>query len=370
MSDKRYWLGFNIVPRIGPVRVRALLAFFGSLEAAWHADPSQLAAAGLERRALENLLHVRATISLDEEMEKMQRAGVQMLTWDDAAYPRLLREVDDAPPVLYMRGELQPVDEFAIAIVGTRHATTYGREAAHQLATDLARRQITIVSGLARGIDSEAHKAALQAGGRTIAVMGCGVDIIYPPENRALADRIMASGALVSDYPLGTKPEASNFPPRNRIISGLSLGTVVVEGDENSGALITARFALEQNREVFAVPGNVTYRHSSGTNRLIRDGEAKLIMSVEDILDELNLTMVSQQAEVREIAPENQTEALLMRYLSAEPTHVDDICRAVRLPIAEVTSALTLMELKGMVRQVGGMQYVVAHSSRRAGKGD
>ncbi len=363
MMEKKYWLGFNIVPRIGPVRIRALLKHLGSLEAAWHADSSQLLAAGLDRLALQNLVTIRASISLDEEWEKVERLGVQLVTWEDQAYPRLLREIDDAPPLLYVRGQLSADDEWAVAVVGTRRSTSYGREAAHQIAGDLARNNITVVSGMARGIDSEAHKAALEAGGRTIAVLGCGIDIIYPPENRALAEAILKSGALVSEYPTGTQPEARNFPPRNRIISGLSLGTVIVEGDENSGAMITARFALEQNREVFAVPGNITYKHSGGTNKLIRDGEAKLILSVEDILVELNLSMVSQHAAVREIAPDNETEARLLHHLSSEPIHVDEIRRAVNLPISEVNSALALMELKGMVRQVGGMHYVLAHES-------
>jgi len=363
MTEKKYWLGFNIVPRIGPIRIRALLKHFGTLEAAWHADSSQLLAVGLDRLALQNLVTIRASISLDKEWEKVERLGVQLLTWEDQAYPRLLREIDDSPPLLYVKGQLTAADEWAVAVVGTRRSTSYGREAAHQIAGDLARNNITVVSGLARGIDSEAHKAALEAGGRTIAVLGCGIDIIYPPENRALAEAVLKSGVLISDYPVGTQPEARNFPPRNRIISGLSLGTVIVEGDENSGAMITARFALEQNREVFAVPGNMNYKHSMGTNKLIRDGEAKLILSVEDILVELNLSMVSQHAVVREIMPDNETEARLLRHLSSEPVHVDEIRRAVNLPIAEVNSALALMELKGMVRQVGGMNYVLARES-------
>jgi len=363
MTEKKYWLGFNIVPRIGPVRFRALLEHFGNLETAWHAESAQLSAAGLDRRALANLLAMRGRLSLDEEWDKVARLGAHILTWEDQAYPRLLREIDDSPPVLYVKGELVTTDEWAVAVVGTRRATSYGRDAALQLAGDLARNNITVVSGLARGIDSVAHKAALDAGGRTIAVLGCGVDIIYPAENRGLAKAICESGALISEYPLGTKPEARNFPPRNRIISGLSLGTVVVEGGERSGAMISARYALEQGREVFAVPGNIGRRNSRGANKLIRDSGAKLILSVEDIMVELNLTMVTQHAAVREIIPENQTEALLLRHLYTEPVHVDEIQRQVNLPVSEVSSALALMELKGMVRQVGGMNYVLAHES-------
>ncbi|NLS80151.1 MAG: DNA-protecting protein DprA [Chloroflexi bacterium] len=361
MSDeKKYWLGFNIVPRIGPVRFRALLEQFGSLEAAWHAPAAHLESAGLDRRAIENVVAARANLSLDDEWAKLAAHQVHLLTWQDAAYPRLLKEADDAPPVLYVKGELSAADDWAVAVVGTRRATTYGREVALQLATGLAHNNITVVSGLARGIDGIAHKAALDAGGRTIAVLGCGLDVIYPPEHRALAEAITRSGALVSDYPLGTQPDAHNFPPRNRIISGLTLGSVIVEGDEQSGAMITARFALEQGRDVFAVPGNITYRHSRGTNKLIQNGEAKLILSVEDILVELNLSMVEQQTVMREIIPENDTEERVLRLLSAEPLHIDELRRRANLPIAEISSALALMELKGMVRQVGGMNYVLA----------
>jgi DNA processing protein len=204
-----------------------------------------------------------------------------------------------------------------------------------------------------------AHRACLDAGGRTIAVLGSGVDVIYPQQNTRLAAEIVERGALLSEYALGTRPEARNFPPRNRIISGLTLGTVVVEADLSSGARITAGFAAEQGREVFAVPGSIFARGSRGTNELIQQG-AKMVCAVTDVLEELNLTMVSEQAQARAVIPENQTEAVLLAHLSAEPVHVDELGRALQLPIAEVTSTLALMELKGMVRQVGGMSYVVA----------
>lgn len=360
MEEKRYWLGFNLVPQIGPMRVRALLEAFGSLEAAWHASGTQLQAVGLDRRALQNLTTMRAALDLEQEWAKVERSGISILTWQDKDYPRLLREIADAPPVLYVYGELLPSDDWAIAVVGTRRTTRYGRQVAEQFATDLARAEITVVSGLARGIDSIAHKSALAAGGRTIAVLGCGLDTVYPPENRNLAIEIARQGALISEYPLGTKPEGRNFPPRNRIISGLSLGTLVVEGDVKSGAMITARDALEQSREVFAVPGNVNARQSRGTNSLIRDSAAKLVMTVDDILVELNLNTVQHQAEMRQLVPENAVEARLLQELSTEPVHIDEICQSVGMPVSEVSSSLTLMELKGLVKQVGGMTYVVA----------
>ncbi|MBM4466035.1 MAG: DNA-protecting protein DprA [Chloroflexi bacterium] len=363
MAEVKYWVGFSSVRGIGPMRFRALLDHFGDLETAWLADAQELKEAGLDQRALENLVTARSTISLDKELEKIERQGARVLTWDDPAYPPRLLNIYNPPPVLYVKGEIVDDDQWAVAMVGTRGATVYGKEAARQLAGDLARNGITIVSGLARGIDSEAHRAALDAGGRTIAVLGSGVDVIYPAESRKLAKTVVERGALVSEYPLGTPPEASNFPPRNRIISGLSLGVVIVEAGERSGALITGDFALEQGREVFAVPGNIFRKKSMGTNKLIQQG-AKAVLSVEDILEELNLTMVSQQAEVRAIVPENETEAALLEYITSEPVHVDEIGQKSGLPIAQVSSTLALMELKGMVRQVGGMNYVLAREAR------
>ena len=361
MSDQdiRYWVGFNKVPGIGTARLRALLDYFGDLEVAWHAPSHDLQQAGLDRRSLASLLRVRESLDLDAEMERLQRAGVQVMTWDDARYPPNLRQAYNAPPILYLRGGLKTRDEWAVAVVGTRRASVYGKEAARMVCTGLAQAGVTVVSGMALGIDTVAHRACLDAGGRTFAVLGCGVDVVYPPRNAKLAAEIADRGALISEYALGTRPDGRNFPPRNRIISGLTLGTVVIEGDMGSGALITAGFALEQGREVFAVPGNIFARASRGTNHLIQQG-AKLVTQVGDVLEELNLTMVSEQAQARTVIPENETEAVLLERLSAEPIHVDALGRAVDLPIAQVTSTLALMELKGMVRQVGGMSYVLA----------
>jgi len=361
--DLRYWIGFNKVSGIGATRLRALLDHFGDLELAWQASAHDLHNAGLDQRSLENLLHARRELDLDREVERMQRARVQVLTWEDADYPRNLREIYNAPPVLFVRGKIEKLDEWAVAVVGTRQASVYGKEAARMIGTGLAQAGVTVVSGLALGIDTVAHRTCLDAGGRTIAVLGCGVDTVYPPQNAHLAAEIVERGALLSEFALGTRPEARNFPPRNRIISGLTLGTVVVEADLGSGARITADFAAEQGRDVFAVPGNVFARGCRGTNRLIQEG-AKLVCAVADILEELNLTMVSEQAQVRAVLPENQTEATLLAQLSAEPRHVDDLGRAVGLPIAQVSSTLALMELKGMIRQVGGMSYVLAREGR------
>jgi DNA processing protein len=363
VTDARYWIAFNLVPQIGPVKVQRLLQHFGDLQTAWHANAFDLNAAGLDKRALDNLLTARKQLDLDAELEKIARAGVRVLTLDDSSYPRLLKQIDGAPFVLYVKGELGPDDDWAIAVVGTRRATAYGREVTRRIVTDLARSHVTIVSGLARGIDAEAHRAALDAGGRTLAVLGCGVDIVYPPEHKKLAEQIIARGALISEYPLGTQPDAGNFPPRNRIISGLALGTLIVEGDSVTGARITIEYALEQGRETFAVPGNIFQRTSQGTNGMIQRGEAKLVTRALDILEELNLTMVEQQHAARAALPENETESALFKHLSAEPMHIDDLTRITQLPAATVSSTLTLMELKGLVRQVGGMNYVAAREA-------
>ncbi len=359
MDNLRYWLGFNLVRGIGPVRLRMLLDMFGDIQSAWEASEQVLREMKLDRRSLANFLKMRQQVNLDEVMARVERAGVHVLTWDSPDYPDLLRQISDAPPVLFVRGDITPADEWAVALVGTRKATVYGREAARILATDLAQNRVTVVSGLARGIDSVAHKAALDAGGRTLAVLGSGVDCIYPAEHRKLADAIAENGALISDYPLGTQPESSNCPARNRIISGLSLGVVVVEADFKSGALITADFALDQGREVFAVPGSILSPASAGCNRLLRDG-ASIVTEVGDILETLHLDQLSEKQMAREILPTNPTEAAIIDHLSAEPRHLDELSRETTLPVEVISSTLVMMELKGMTRQVAPLQYVLA----------
>jgi DNA processing protein len=359
-DEAKFWVALSRIPRIGSVRAGRLQAHFGSMEAAWRAGASELRAAGLDQATVTAIVNGRSTISPDDEMERLRKAGVKAYTWLDDEYPRRLKEIDDRPPVLYVRGELLPEDEWAVAVVGTRRATPYGRQAAEHFSTDLARHQITVVSGLARGVDAVAHRAALSAGGRTIAVLACGLDLVYPPEHARLALEVAEHGALISDYPLGTQPRSEFFPRRNRILSAVSLGVLVVEGDVDSGSLITARLALDQNREVFAVPGSIyapTYR---GANKLIREGEAKLVTRTEDILEELNLTMVTQQLELLEVAPDDPTEVKLLGVLSHQPCHIDEVQRASGLPISAVSSALALLELKGMVRQVGPMSFIRA----------
>jgi DNA processing protein len=358
----QYWVGFSRVPGIGPVRLRALLDHLGDVRQAWEASVATLQALGFDRRTIETFVTLRSKMDLAAELERVFQLGVTLLTWDSPNYPSLLRNIPDPPPVLYIKGKLLPRDEWGLAVVGTRRATVYGREATRGLVGGLAAGGVTIVSGLAYGIDTFAHRTALEAGGRTIAVLGSGVDIIYPAENRKLAGLITTNGAVVSEYALGTQPEGGNFPRRNRIISGLSLGVLVVEGSKRSGAMITAGYAAEQGREIFAVPGNILSPKSAGPNQLIQQG-AKLVTTIGDILEELNLTMVTEQAEAREIIPDNEIEAVLLEHLSAEPIHVDELGRATGLPISQVASTLTLMELKGKIRQVGGMNYVIAREA-------
>ena len=300
----------------------------------------------------------RGGISPDGEVERLERAQVKVINWHHPTYPPRLKEISDPPPLLYLRGEILPEDERSVAVVGTRKATAYGREVATVLARDLARNGVTVVSGLARGIDSIAHRASMDAGGRTIAVFGSGLDVVFPSEHTRLAREIEQAGALVSEYPLGTRPKANHFPMRNRIMSGMTLGTLVVEAGNTSGALITVGQALEQNREVFCVPGSIFSPDSQGTNALIRAG-AKLVMDYKDILEELNLTAVAHQIEMRVITePQDENESLLLNYVTHEPIHIDDIRRHVRQPISMGSSTLAMMELKGLIKQVGSMHFV------------
>jgi len=362
-SDVKYWVGFSLIPGIGRVRLAQLVNSFGNLEDAWRAEPAELKRAGLDSRVIHAITSARPKLSLEAEMEKLERYGVEVFSHHDSGYPARLKEIYDYPPILYVRGSLLPENEWCLAVVGTRRATAYGKQVTGEIVTDLARSKITVVSGLARGIDTVAHQSALEADGRTIAVFGCGLDMVYPSENATLARRIMEQGALVSEYPLGTKPRAENFPRRNRIMSGLSLGVLVIEAGKTSGAMITARLALEQNREVFAIPGSILSPSSSGANHLIQEG-AKLVNNYTDILEELNLTAVAHQMEIKEIIPASDTEALLLKQLGSEPTHIDEVCRNSNLSISQVSSTLAMMELKGLVGQVGTMSYVLAREAR------
>jgi len=346
-----------MVKGIGATRLRILMDYFGNIEEAWKASIEQLQLAGISKKLAQALVNFRSQVVLDEVWKRIEAAGISILTWEEQEYPARLHELDQPPPVLYLRGSYLPDDDWAVAIVGTRRVTAYGRQVTEEITRYLSANGITIVSGLARGVDFTSHLAALNAGGRTLAILGSGVDRIYPPEHIRLAERIVSQGALISDYPPGTPPDSTNFPPRNRIISGLAKAVVVVEAGESSGALITAAFAVEQGREVFAVPAGIHAPQSKGANRLIQQG-ARLLMDPQEILEVLNMTQVSEQRNARSVLPADATEAAIFSILSREPRHIDEIRLHSGLPIEKVSSTLTIMELKGMVRQVGGMQYI------------
>lgn len=357
-NDLAYRVALHRIPRLDPVRFQLLKTVFGSLEGAWRADHGALCAAGLDATTAQVVVRERAAIDPLAELERLARAGVQALVPGDGRYPARLEEIASAPPVLYVRGSWGPEDNSSVAIVGTRRATAYGRQAAGEFARELTANRVTVVSGLARGIDTVAHRAALDAGGRTAAVIANGLDTVYSPENARLSDEIAERGALLTDYPLGTKPRAEYSPRRNRIMLHVSLGTLVIEGDHTSGAMITARFAVEQGREVFVVPDSIFSPQSRGPHALLRDG-ATPVASAAEVLEALNLTMLGAQLDFgRALPPTNPEEQALLRAVSREPRHVDEVARSSGLAAATVSATLTLLELKGLVRDLVGMQHV------------
>ena len=391
MSDLKYWIAFDKVRQLGTVRFRLLEGFFGSLEDAWLAPTRHLRTAGLDRRAVRFVEEGRKSIDPDHELERLEQAGVSAFNWNHDGYPDLLKQIPDPPPVLYVKGKIEPEDKRSIAMVGTRRATPYGREAAQALAADLARTGITVVSGLARGIDTVAHRAALNANGRTLAVLASGVDHIYPRENKQLSREIVETGgALISEHPLGVRPDPRQFPRRNRLMSGMTLGTLVIEAGKGSGAIWTVRHALEQDRDVFCIPGSIFSPVSYGPNQLIQEG-AKLVMDFQDILREMNLNTiynlpiqarpaparreppavaVNVPAEQMTLKPANPKlegdEKTLLDQISYEPVHIDQICRGAGLPAHVVSSTLTIMEINGLIKQVPGMQYVLTREASKA----
>ncbi len=359
MPQAAYWLAFTQVKGLGPVRLRQLRGQFESMQAAWHADEAAQAALGLPPAVVSHWRALRRTLAPETLLEAVEKAGAWALTLDDPAYPPLLKELSDAPSVLYIKGDLQPEDHQALAIVGTRRASGYGKTVTQQFTADLVAEGLTIVSGMAHGIDAVAHQTALQQGGRTLAILGTGIDVVYPSEHRDLAQAIIAQGALVTEFPPGTRPDRGNFPIRNRIISGLSLGTLVIEAPARSGSLHTASLAAEQGREVFAVPGNITHQNSQGTNLLIQDG-ARLVLGVPDILSEIDIARRDSQARqtIQAIPPSSTLETRILEYLAHEDAlHVDEICRACEMSIQEVNATLTMLEIKGLVYQSAPLTY-------------
>ena len=361
-NDIIFWNAIAQINKIGPKRFKKLYNHFPSMEAALRASLSELIQSGLEEKIASEFILKRSEINPQAEWEKLEKENIKVITVKSEKYPKLLKETYTPPPLLYYKGNLSDNDEFPIAVVGTRKFTPYGKQVTEQIVTHLAQNGIVIVSGLALGIDALAHQAALNANGRTIAILGSGIDnqSIYPAHNRFLAQKIIDSGGLIAtEYPIKTMPLKQNFPARNRIVSGLSLGTLVIEGPKESGALITARHALDQNREVFAVPGNITSKNSIGPNILIKMG-AKTVTSASDILETLDLTQATDFIANQKIIPESKEEEIILQYLSQDPIHIDDIVRSSQLSITTITSTLTIMEMKGKVKNIGSMNYILA----------
>jgi DNA processing protein len=354
--ETAYWLAISGVPHIGPVRIERLLSKFGSLASAWSAPREELRAI-LDPRSLAELLAARTRVDPAEELDRIARLGIRAIHPGHPSYPKLLAEISGRPSILYVRGEILPVDDASVAIVGTRRATPYGRQAAERVAGELARAGVTVVSGLARGVDAAAHRAALSAGGRTIAVLGSGPDVIYPSEHGWLAEQILESGAVISEFAPGASPDAQNFPARNRIISGMTLGTLVVEAPLRSGALITATFAADQGREVFVIPGSIFAQSSEGTNALMRDG-ARIVRSAADLLEDLGLRVGADAASQSRL-PLEEDERRLYDALGKEARHIDEVAEEAGLTAGAASALLLTMELKGLIRNFGAQYYVL-----------
>lgn len=362
IDELKYWVAFSCFQKFGPVRFNKIISHFGSARNGFCASKQELSSLGLPDNLVEEFIEKRGFINPDKEWERLKKENIQIITINDSNYPRLLKEIYDPPPLLYCKGNLNANNDFSIAVVGSRKISAYGRQATPKITEALAENGITIVSGMALGIDTLAHESALKKGGKTIAVLGSGIDSqsLYPCANHGLAKKIIETGgAVISEFPLGTPGLKQNFPFRNRIISGLSLGVVVIEAAEDSGSLITARAALEQNREVFALPGNIFDPNSQGTNNLIKMG-AHPIASAIDILNILNLEKAATFKDNIKIIPESAEEAKILEILNHEPSHIDKIAIQTNLDIKTASSTLTLMEMKGIVRDIGGLNYVLA----------
>ena len=373
----RDWVALNMTPGIGPRAAAKLLERFGSAEAVYSATRAELEKLRLIPEAVDSIIARDLFARAEAEIETVRKLGADLLILDDGVYPDLLREIYDPPITLYVKGAWEAcLDQPCVAVVGSRRCSTYGQNAALMLARDLAQRGVTVVSGFARGIDAAAHRGALEAGGRTVAVLGTGMGEFYPRDHKRLADEILdRGGAIVTQFPLGTPPVAENFPYRNRIISGLSLGVVVVEAAENSGSLITARLAIEQNREVFAVPGNITSRNSFGTNYLIKGAGAKLVQQWQDIASELPPQIAARLlpppfndkrrekslADQLSLVPYglSRSETLVLKLLTADtPEHIDALVDRTKLSISDLTAALLALEMKELIRALPGRCFV------------
>jgi len=356
-DDSKYYNAFNLIPEIGPARFKKICARFKNLSDAWKADRQEFLRAGLEEKACDTIINYRPKINPDAEWENLLKEKISVITIKDQNYPKLLKEIPAPPAILYYRGNLSDF-EFPLAVVGSRRVSSYGRQAVADLVSNLTRSGMTIVSGMALGVDTAAHEAALAAGGKTIAILASGLDNSNPSfgSRKKLADKIISNGVIVSEFPIGMPALKQNFPIRNRIISGFSLGVLVVEAAEASGALITAKYAMEHNREVFAVPGSVYWPNSAGTNNLIKAG-AKMVVRFDDVLEELNLTKIKDYINNRSIVSSTPEEQVILSVLNSEPAHLDAIAKKSGFGAAKAASILMLMEMKGAVKNLGGGNY-------------
>ncbi len=357
-EDLFYWLALNFVPGVGSIFIKRLLDRFQTPEAVFQASMKELLEVeGLGVKVASEIRKGPFEQAVKNELSLLEKSGGRIITLKDEVYPPRLRDIYDPPALLYLKGELKKEDELAVSIVGSRKTTPYGRWITEKISQTLVRYGVTIVSGMARGVDSVAHWGAISGGGRTLAVLGCGVDVVYPPENRNLFAKIIEQGAVLSEFPMGSPPEGGHFPKRNRIISGLSMGVVVVQAGPDSGSLITANYALEQGREVFAIPGNVGADGSRGTNRLIKDG-AKLVESSEDILEEILPQWKREKERIEEVKPRgpelSEEEKVLYEMLGETPIHIDAMIREGRFEPGKVSSLLLDLELKGLISQWPG----------------
>ncbi|AKM81875.1 MAG: protecting protein DprA, DNA processing protein [Berkelbacteria bacterium GW2011_GWE1_39_12] len=358
MDEKKYYVALTTHQKIGARTIGKLYKRFKKISAVWSAKEVDLAAAGLDLGQINAVKEVISKVDPDRALQEAEKRGISVVTLADKEYPALLKEIPDLPAVLYIKGKLLPEDEVSLAVVGSRKYTTYGQRLTEDLVYKLAKNKLTIVSGLALGIDALAHQAALEAKGRTIGVLGCGLDQIYPVSNTRLADKILQSGgAIISEFPIGMPAYRSNFPMRNRIIAGMSLGTLVIEAAVDSGSLITAKAALEYNREVYAVPGHIYSETSEGPNKLLKMG-AKLVTEADDILTDLQIAEKSGQKEAQEILADTPEEEILLNLLK-KPNLVDEIIRTSKLPAPLVNSTLIMLEMKGMISNLGGTCYVI-----------
>lgn len=358
-NEIKYLIALSHFIKFGPARLKKIRKRFLSFESAFKAGLKELTEAGIEENIASEFISARFNINPDEIVAKMAGENISAVALGDELYPKILSEIYDPPQIIYYQGELAS-EELCLAVVGTRKFSPYGKRVVEKIVPELAQNNLTIVSGLALGIDALAHEATISAGGRTIAVLGSGLYQvnIYPSANRYLAAKILKSGGtIISEFPPNMPPLKFNFPQRNRIISGLSLGTLVIEAGEKSGALITASFALEQNREVFAIPGNIFSSVSVGANKLIKQG-AKVVTSSFDIIDTLNLNQAFSFIESKKIIPESKEESVILDCLASEPIHINDLVRLTNLDTSIINSTLVIMEMKGMVKNLGNMLYV------------